>query len=701
MRRAHSWPRLLTPGGRGIAYGGDYYPEQWPEETWDEDIRLMNKAHVNVVALGIFAWDRIQPTEDTWDFSWLDRIIGKLGEAGIAVDLATATASAPMWLYEAHPEILPQDRFGHTVNPGSRQSWSPCSPVFREYALTMCRTLARRYGGNPTVTSWHAGNEYGWNNRFDYSDAALEAFRDWCRRKYGTVEALNDAWCTDFWSQRVNSFDEVLLPRHMGADAMVNPAQWLDFERFGNDALLDFYRAERDAVAEICPDKPVTTNFMVSTDQCAMDYAQWAGEVDFLSNDHYFHEGPLHLDELRCSDSLMGSMALGEPWYLMEHSTSNVQWKPVNARKRHGELGRDALAHVAMGADAINFFQWRQSRGEAEAFHSAMLPHAGEDTKLFAQVCATGATLASLGGVQGGRRRPARAAILFDANSQWATRIPTLPTRHLDHWHAVRDWYRAFADTGMDADVVPLAYDWSGYDVVILPGVLMLTDEAVDRLDAFARAGGTVVADYATGLVDRSFHVGLGGYPGAGGGKLRAMLGVSGEEFNIVGGIPGEPDIIELSDGAESHLWQTVLTRTAPDARVLATYEGPAAASWELDGMAALTVRAHGDGRAYYVGCDLREEDLARLVAREFAGQLPVHDPRVALAVREAADGDYEFRFNRTGDDVEVDVEGEAVALRRCEPAAPDDPSAGPARRRFILRRNGALVTRREVKRDR
>lgn len=353
--RAFRWPSLLTESGRGIAFGGDYNPDQWPEETLDEDIRLMGEAGVNVVSLAIFSWDKIEPVEGAFTFEWLDHVIDRLGRAGIAVDLASATAAAPLWLYESHPEVLPVDRYGHTVNAGSRQSWQPTSPVFKEYALRLCRRLAEHYKDNPYVTAWHMGNEYGWNNRYDYSDNALAAFRTWCEAKYGTIDALNEAWGTAFWSQHVNSFDEVLLPRHMGGDAMVNPSQQLDYERFGNDMLLDFYKAERDAIEQICPDKPFTTNFMVSTDQCVMNYAKWADEVDFVSNDHYFHEGESHLDELACSDALMDSLALGKPWYVMEHSTSAVQWKPLNTRKRAGELMRDSLAHVAMGADAICF----------------------------------------------------------------------------------------------------------------------------------------------------------------------------------------------------------------------------------------------------------------------------------------------------------------------------------------------------------
>lgn len=666
MNRAFTWPRLLGNSSGGIAYGGDYNPDQWPESVWPEDIRLMQQAGVNVVALGIFSWDRIQPAEDEWDFDWLDRIIAMLGCADISVDLASATASAPLWLYEKYPQMLSRDKFGHAINAGARQSWSASSPIFREYALELCRRLAERYGDNPTVTAWHVGNEYGWNNRHDYSDEALRAFRAWCERKYGSVEKLNEAWCSSFWSQEVRSFQEVLLPRHMGADAMVNPAQQLDFERFSNDALLDCYCAERDAIAAICPDKPITTNFMISTDQCAMDYAQWGAEVDFVSNDHYFHEGESHLDELLCSDSLVSSIARRHPWYLMEHSTSSVQWKPVNARKCHGELLRDALAHVAMGADAINFFQWRQSRGGAEAFHSAMLPHAGADTRLFRQVCETGEALKDLSEVAGTTVMPSRVGILFDAQSQWSTEIPTLPTTKLDHWHDVRDWYRSFLDAGLRADVVPLAHDWEQYDLLVLPTLFMLSDSAVRRLERYVRGGGAIVMGYATGIVNDAFQVSLGGYPGTGDGLLRTMLGVSGEEFNILGAV-GTAEHVELSDGGMSRLWQTCLTRIDDDAETLAAYTGAGAREWELSGMPAIVAHQYGGGRTWYIGCDVRREDITRFICDQLAPQigLELGDPRVVSIDR--ADDAHVFHcvFNRSGTDVELCLTGAPVLLAR------------------------------------
>ena len=708
-RQPFAWPKLLTENGRGIAFGGDYNPDQWPEEIWDDDIRLMEKAGVNTVALAIFSWDRIQPQENRWDFGWLDRIIDKLGKAGIATDLASATATAPLWLYEKHPEVLPCDKFGHPVNAGSRQSWSPTSPVFKEYALTLCRKLAERYGANPYVTAWHMGNEYGWNNRNDYSDNALNAFRLWCERKYGTIGALNQAWGTTFWGQEMNSFDEVLIPRFMGADSMVNPGQKLDFERFGNDMLLDFYKAERDAITEICPDKPFTTNFMVSTDQCCMDYADWANEVNFVSNDHYFHEGgEMHLDELACSDALMDSFALGKPWYVMEHSTSAVQWKPLNMRKRKGETVRDSLAHVAMGADAINFFQWRASAFGAESFHSAMVPHAGEDTKLFRQVCELGETLQTLAdaGVQGSELERSDTAILFSAESEWATRSQTLPSMKLNHWHDVRDWYRAFLNAGTRADIVPLKYDWSAYKTVVLPTVLMLSAVDTRRLADFAAAGGRVVVGYATGLIDENFHTWLGGYPGAGNGLLRDMLGIRGEEFNILGsGVEGEPEAIRLGaggevaledaaalNGATTRLWQNDVTVTGDRTQVLAMYAGEEADEWELDGMAAVTRNPYGAGEAYFVGCDLDVADLTKLIRTYLAApaqsQQSQANTDVLHTVRKSADAAFDFYLPRGKKEVELQgVEGEPVVLFQTE--------RGEENGSYTVRRNGVLVVRR------
>lgn len=681
QRREFRWPQLLTADGKGIAYGGDYNPDQWPESVWDDDIRLMKKAHVNVVALGIFSWDKLQPTEYEWDFTWLDTIIDKLGSNGISVDLASMTATAPMWLYEKYPEVLPVEANGDVINAGSRQSWSAESPIFKRFALEVCKRLAERYKDNPYVTAWHIGNEYGWNQRHDYSKNSEDAFRRWCERKYGTIDALNEAWGTAFWSQHLNSFSEVLVPRHMGADSMVNPAQQLDYERFGSDSIKEFYKAERDMIESICPDKPITTNFMVSTDQCVMDYADWSDEVDFVSNDHYFTAGRTHVDELACSDSLVSGFANGRPWYLMEHSTSAVQWKPLNARKRHGEMTRDALEHVALGADAICFFQWRQSRSGAETFHSAMVPHAGEDSKLFREVCELGATLEALSkaGVQGSEVMAGDTAILFDADCEWMTRCETLPSMQLNHFHAVRDWYYAFLDAGARADVVPLRGDWSAYRTIVMPTMVNISEQAARRVREFVCAGGRVIIDYATGLMDENFHAALGGYPG----MLRDIAGVRSEEVVILGEADGEPDALQLDSGATVRLWANDVTSVGEGAQVLARYVGPEAQDMELDDVPAIVQHPFGEGVSWYIGCDLSVEAKAKFLCEHVTGQ-PQEAPSIIHTVRGDEHATYHFYLARDKEAHTITFEGEPVVAFR---ARTDANSAQ-------LERSGVLVTK-------
>ena len=413
QRRAYRWPQPLAGQQERIWYGGDYNPDQWPEEVWDDDVRLMKKAGVNLVSVGIFSWAKIETSEGVYDFDWLDRIIDKLGEAGIAVDLASATASPPMWLTQAHPEVLWKDYRGDVCQPGARQHWRPTSPVFREYALKLCRAMAEHYKGNPYVVAWHVSNEYGCHNRFDYSEDAEHAFQQWCEERYGTIDAVNDAWGTAFWAQRMNDFSEIVPPRFIGDGNFMNPGKLLDFKRFSSDALKAFYIAERDTLAEITPDLPLTTNFMVSASGSVLDYDDWGDEVDFVSNDHYFIPGEAHLDELAFSASLVDGIARKDPWFLMEHSTSAVNWREINYRKEPGQLVRDSLAHVAMGADAVCYFQWRQSKAGAEKFHSAMVPHAGEDSAVFRDVCELGADLNKLSdeGILGSRLAKSRVAV--------------------------------------------------------------------------------------------------------------------------------------------------------------------------------------------------------------------------------------------------------------------------------------------------
>lgn len=663
QRRAYRWPQPLAGQQERIWYGGDYNPDQWPEEVWDDDVRLMKKAGVNLVSVGIFSWAKIETSEGVYDFDWLDRIIDKLGEAGIAVDLASATASPPMWLTQAHPEVLWKDYRGDVCQPGARQHWRPTSPVFREYALKLCRAMAEHYKGNPYVVAWHVSNEYGCHNRFDYSEDAEHAFQQWCEERYGTIDAVNDAWGTAFWAQRMNDFSEIVPPRFIGDGNFMNPGKLLDFKRFSSDALKAFYIAERDTLAEITPDLPLTTNFMVSASGSVLDYDDWGDEVDFVSNDHYFIPGEAHLDELAFSASLVDGIARKDPWFLMEHSTSAVNWREINYRKEPGQLVRDSLAHVAMGADAVCYFQWRQSKAGAEKFHSAMVPHAGEDSAVFRDVCELGADLNKLSdeGILGSRLAKSRVAVVFDYESEWATEHTATPTQHVHHVDEPLAWFRALADQGVTADVVPVRGAWDGYEMVVLPSVYLLSEETTRRVRDYVVGGGRLVVTYYTGISDEKDHVWLGGYPGS----IRDVVGVRVEEFMPMGDdFTGVPDHLDLSNGAVAHDIADVIGSVDGTATVLATFKDN---PWTgMDGVPAIVANTFGEGRSVYVGARLGREGLALSLPEilESLGMAEAggNDGRVLHVEREGADGSrFVFSFNRTHETVRVPVEGEVV----------------------------------------
>ena len=663
QRRAYRWPQPLAGQQERIWYGGDYNPDQWSEEVWDDDVRLMKKAGVNLVSVGIFSWAKIETSEGVYDFDWLDRIIDKLGEAGIAVDLASATASPPMWLTQAHPEVLWKDYRGDVCQPGARQHWRPTSPVFREYALKLCRAMAEHYKGNPYVVAWHVSNEYGCHNRFDYSEDAEHAFQQWCEERYGTIDAVNDAWGTAFWAQRMNDFSEIVPPRFIGDGNFMNPGKLLDFKRFSSDALKAFYIAERDTLAEITPDLPLTTNFMVSASGSVLDYDDWGDEVDFVSNDHYFIPGEAHLDELAFSASLVDGIARKDPWFLMEHSTSAVNWREINYRKEPGQLVRDSLAHVAMGADAVCYFQWRQSKAGAEKFHSAMVSHAGEDSAVFRDVCELGADLNKLSdeGILGSRLAKSRVAVVFDYESEWATEHTATPTQHVHHVDEPLAWFRALADQGVTADVVPVRGAWDDYEMVVLPSVYLLSEETTRRVRDYVVGGGRLVVTYYTGISDEKDHVWLGGYPGS----IRDVVGVRVEEFMPMGDdFTGVPDRLGLSNGAVAHDIADVIGSVDGTATVLETFKDD---PWTgMDGAPAIVAHTFGEGRSVYVGARLGRDGIA-LSLPEILDSLGMaeaggNDGRVLHVEREGADGSrFVFSFNRTHETVRVPVEGEVV----------------------------------------
>ncbi|MEU4449466.1 beta-galactosidase [Actinosynnema sp. NPDC050801] len=585
----------------GLGFGGDYNPEQWPPEVWEEDVRLMTEMGVNIVTLGVFSWGALEVADGVFEWTWLDRVIDLLHRNGIAVDLATPTAAPPMWLYAAHPEILPMNADMARRWPGARLGWCANSATFRRYALRMTKALAERYAAHPAVVLWHVANELGGGNARCHCDESLAAFRGWLRERYGSLDNLNRAWGTAFWGLYLTDWDQVPAPRGIETH---NPALVLDYDRFCSDSLLDHFRAERDVIREFAPTTPITTNFMVGPHQDVVDYPRWAEHVDVVANDHYTNPtDPLSAQDIAfCGDRVRGMTPGRGPWLLMEHSVSAHAWHRVNRAKAPRELVRDSLGHIARGADGALFFQWRASLRGAEQFLQGMVPHAGTDTKIGREVRELGAVLGRLAEVRGSTVQPARVALLFDDQAAWAFAGGLKPHKGIDYGDEPRSWHRALWTRNVLVDVVAPWADLSTYDLVIVPTLFLVDDESAARVAAVAQRGGVVVVTWMSGIVDHENAVRPGGYPGA----FRELLGVRSEEFFPLQ--PGERG--ELDSGAAFHSWSELMGVT--DAEVVARYAGGPTA-----GGPAVTRRAVGSGAAYYVSCALEPESLD-----EFVGQV-------------------------------------------------------------------------------
>jgi beta-galactosidase len=479
----------------------------------------------------------------------------------------------------------------------------------------MVEAIATRYAEHPALKMWHVSNELGNENARSYDDETGAAWQVWLETKFGTIEALNDAWGSAFWGHHYTSFGQVQPPRYTSTSH--NPGLLLDFERFTSDALLGHYVAEREVLRRITPNVPITTNFMVQNHPNGLDYARWAREVDLVANDHYtMGDDTENYGELAFSADRVRGMSGGDPWLLIEHSTSAVNWQPRNRAKVAGELTRNTLAHIARGADGALFFQWRQSTAGSEQFHSSVVPHAGASTKIFREVTALGATLKAAREVVGSRVEPSQVAILFDYDSAMALRSGAKPSVDVNALDVPLALHRELTARGIQVDIVHPSSDLTGYRAVLAPTLFLLTAENAASLTRYVEGGGHLVVTSFSGIVTEHNRVIEGGYPGA----LRDLLGVRVEEF-----YPLFPDeAVTLSDGSTGTIWSELLQVAgddAADATVVATYT-----SGDLDGLPAVTLRSVGDGTAQYVSTQLERESvgalLDALIAR--AGITPV-----------------------------------------------------------------------------
>ncbi|ROP42113.1 beta-galactosidase [Saccharothrix texasensis] len=621
--------RKLTGRLDGLAFGGDYNPEQWDEAVWAEDDELMRRARVNLATVGVFSWALLEPEEGRYDFAWLDAHLDRLHAGGVAVDLATPTASPPPWFTRAHPDALPVTAEGVRLVHGSRDTYCLAAPAYRDAARRVAAALAERYGRHPAVALWHVHNEYA---TLCFCDHAAAAFRTWLRDRHGTLDALNEAWGTAFWSQRYHSWDEVLPPR--ATQWHHNPGQSLDFRRFFSDVALAAYREQRDEI-RAHSDRPVTTNLMLPGYQ-NLDLWAFGRELDFVTIDHYPDRPGLDA----AADTAFGadrarSLGGGRPWLLMEQGANTVYAEGRVLPKDPGDIFRHTLGHIARGSDGALFFQWRQSKAGAETWHSAMVPHAGPDSRIFREVRALGEAVARLAEVAGSTVT-AEVAVLHDAEAWWASEADGLPSPEPGYHSMLRRAHRALWDAGVVTDFAHPEHDLSRYRLVLAPALPLVTDAGAANLRRYVAGGGTLLLQHFGGVVDERPHARLGGYPA---GPLREALGVRVEEPRPL----RQGERVALSDGAHGTAWSEYLRLDGAEA-VSAYTHGM------LAGHPALTRHSFGDGRGWYLSTVLDTGDYGALVQRLLgeAGVVREWPPGVEAVTR----GAWRFLLNHGGDAV-------------------------------------------------
>ncbi|PNQ83805.1 beta-galactosidase [Paenibacillus polymyxa] len=646
-------PRML--------HGADYNPEQWQQypEVLAKDIRLMKLAKCNVMSVGIFSWVSLEPEEGVFTFEWLDRILDSFAENGIYAFLATPSGARPAWMSQKYPEVL---RVG--VNRvrnlhGFRHNHCYTSPVYREKVRIMNTKLAERYANHPAVIGWHISNEFGGDCHCDYCQ---EAFRAWVQDKYGTLDKLNHAWWTTFWSHTVTDWSQVESPAPHG-ETQVH-AMNLDWRRFVTEQTADFIKHEIVPLKAANPDIPVTTNLMEFFE--GLNYWKFADLLDVISWDSYptWHdrEGDDSRQAARVAmmHDIIRSIKGGKPWMLMESTPSLTNWQDVSKLKRPGMHLLSSLQAVAHGSDTVQYFQWRKSRGSSEKLHGAVVDHVGhEHTRVFGDVTDVGHALEKLEEVVG-TSVPAEAAVIFDWENRWGINDSQGPrNKGVKYEETAEAHYLALWEQGVPVDVIHMDADFSKYKLLVAPMLYMVRSGVGERIQKFVENGGIFVATYWSGIVDEHDLCFLGGFPG----PLRKTLGIWSEEIdglhdhdrNYI--IPIEGNELDLQGEYEAvELCDLIHTEGA---EVLAKYGTDFYA-----GRPALTVNRLGQGKAYYIASrntGLFHSHFYKSLIDEagLSKALDVQLPHgVNTAIRTDGVHDYIFVMNFTHEPQEITLDG-------------------------------------------
>lgn len=468
-----------------------YYPEHWPATQWPLDALRMREMNIRWVRIAEFAWSRIEPAPGVFAWDWLDHAIAILHAQGLKVVLCTPTATPPKWLVDLMPDMLAVDASGHTRRFGSRRHYCFSHAGYRAQARRITQAVAERYGQHPAVAAWQTDNEFGCHDTaISFSDAAVAGFRAWLAVRYGTVEALNQAWGTVFWSQEVRSFDDISLPHQTVTEA--NPSQRLDFQRYSSWAVARFQEDQYRLLKFLSPGRPVSHNFMgfytgfnhhdVSRH---LDIATWDSYPLGFTQDfffsaaekvHYARSGhpdvpAFHHDLYRgmCVARHADAPAHGR-WWVMEQQPGPVNWAQWNPAPYDGMVRLWTWQAFAHGAEVVSFFRWRQAPFAQEQMHTGLLRPDSSVDQGGVEVGQVGQELVALSGALSADALRVRnqVALVFDYEGLWMGQIQPHGKDHDGLALAFR-LYSALRQLGLDVDIVGPHASLAAYRLIVLP----------------------------------------------------------------------------------------------------------------------------------------------------------------------------------------------------------------------------------------
>lgn len=647
-----------------LLHGGDYNPEQWLShpEILEQDIAYFKKAHINEVSMGIFSWAMLEPKEGEFHFEWMEEIIEKLYQNGISVILATPSGARPKWLADQYPEVLRVDESRHRNLYGLRHNHCYTSPVYREKIRLINMELAKRFGNHPAVVAWHISNEYGGEC---HCELCQKEFRNWLKEKYVTIENLNRAWATTFWSHIYNDFSQVESPSSRGESALHGLN--LDWKRFVTDRTVDFAKHEIQAIRDAGSLKPTTVNLMY--DYQGLNYHKFADVVDIISWDNYpqWHKKQEYLTAMDdgMQHDIMRSIQR-KPFLLMESCPAATNWQPVSKLKKPGMLHAASLQAVAHGSDSVLYFQLRQSQGSSEKFHGAVIDHyGGDDTRVFKEVTTLGSDLERLAEITGTETK-AKVAVVFDWENRWALEDAQGPRNEgLFYKETVEKSYYAFRKQGLDVDVIDMEQDFSEYQILAAPMLYMFRSDFSERVRQFVADGGQFILTYWSGIVDETDLCYLGGTPHG----LLDVLGLRSTEIDaLYEGEYNQAIPIANNEMGLEKIWKC---STLCDLVKVSTADVMATYGMDFyQGMPAFTKNSYGKGNAYYICADFDQgfyDEIYAKIAETVNIECPIENIPEGIEVTTRYGTEYQYlfvqNFNRHAVKIVLPVEEMEVLL--------------------------------------